>query len=363
MKRKQIYLIISLVVLNIASIVSLYSALHTKGEFVQMDVLTKQIVWIIIGWIFILIFFNMNYRILYDVSSWLFYLSIILLVAVFIAGKIQMGAQRWVEIFGINFQPSELAKLSALLIMARSFSDYKHSFGFLKNFSQEIIIPFIPIAVLFSLIFIQPDLGTGLVLFIMYIMILFFSSAKKKNVIIFCLIILMLIPIGWLMLKDYQKDRLLVFINPDSDPLGAGYTIIQSKIAIGSGELFGKGFLSGTQNQLNFLPARHTDFIFTVFAEEWGFLGCLVLLGVYYFLLKTILDTAEKAPDRFSYYLCTGIFSLLFIHIFINLAMIMGLLPVVGLPLPFMSYGGSFTLVSFILIGIIISVQKHVPVK
>jgi rod shape determining protein RodA len=363
MKRKQIYLLICLFILNIAGILALYSALYTKGGSVHTAALSKQIIWIIAGWLFIFIIYNTNYRILYDAATWLFYITLILLIGVFIAGKVQMGAQRWLNIFGINLQPSELAKLSSLILIVRILSKPKNPEGFFRDFWNQIIMPFIPIGILAFLIFIQPDLGTGLVLLMLYFMLILFSTAKKRNIFILLLTLLMLIPTGWFMLKDYQKDRLLVFINPNSDPLGTGYTIIQSKIAIGSGEFWGRGFLSGTQNQLNFLPAHHTDFIFTVFAEEWGFLGCLILLSTYYMLLKIILDTSLRAPDKFSYYLCLGIFSLLFIHIFINLAMIMGLIPVVGLPLPFLSYGGSFTLISFILIGIVISIQKHIPVK
>ena len=185
------------------------------------------------------------------------------------------------------------------------------------------------------------------------------KGVRRRNLIILSLIILIAAPLGWSVLKDYQKDRLMVFMNPDIDPLGAGYTIIQSKIAIGSGGLLGKGFLAGTQNQLNFIPARHTDFIFTVFAEEWGFLGCLFLLALYYLVLNIILNTATKTKDDYSYILCIGIFSLFFIHIFINLAMVMGFLPVVGLPLLFFSYGGSYTLISFILLGIFLNILKH----
>lgn len=350
-----------ILLLNAFSLLSLYSALHKGGELTDKDIFTKQIIWIILGWSLVLIIYFVNYRIFYDLSIWLYFICLILLMMVAILGKIQMGAQRWIQIFGITFQPSELAKLAAILIICRNFTkDRPPSASLAKDFFNEVILPFTPVFFLFLAIFIQPDLGTSLILIFLFMMMLLACGAKKRNIIIFFLIILLAIPLGWILLKDYQKDRLLVFINPNSDPLGAGYTIIQSKIAIGSGRIFGKGFLSGTQNQLNFIPARHTDFIFTVFAEEWGFAGCLILLAVYYLLLKIILDTAKLVKDKYSYVLCIGIFSLFFIHIFINISMILGLLPVVGLPLLFLSYGGSYTLINFILIGIFLNIQKYV---
>lgn len=367
MVKNKIYLLSSIFLLNIIGLVSLYSALHTNGNLANISLFHKQIIWIIAGWVILLILYKINYRILFDLCPWIFGLALFLLLIVVAFGEEYMGSQRWISIFGVNFQPSEFAKLAGILILARSFarqSQKANSSGIMKSFYDEIIIPFIPIASLSFLIFIQPDLGTSTILIILYILVLITASeVKKRNIIIFCSIILAVIPIGWLLLKDYQKDRLLVFINPNSDPLGAGYTIIQSKIAIGSGEIWGKGFLAGTQNQLNFLPASHTDFIFTVFAEEWGLIGCIFALSVYYLMLQIILKTALSSPDRYSYFVCMGIFTLFFIHIFVNLSMIMGLLPVVGLPLPFMSYGGSFTIISFLLIGLVLSIQNNTIVK
>jgi len=359
-KGKLFLTILLILMLNLISLSSLYSALHKGGEFLDKDTLFKQIFWIILGWGLVLIIFFVNYRIFYDLSIWLYSISMFLLIIVAILGTTRMGAQRWVQILGITFQPSEFAKLAALLITTRNLSKIKdHSAPFLKDFWKEVISPFIPLLSLFFIIFIQPDLGTSLILIFLFMMMLIGCGIKKRNALIFFLIILTVLPFGWVTLKDYQKDRLLVFINPNSDPLGAGYTIIQSKIAIGSGKILGKGFLAGTQNQLNFTPARHTDFIFTVIAEEWGFLGCLILLAIYYLLLKIILDTASMVKDRYSYILCVGIFSLFLIHIFINIAMVMSILPVVGLPLLFLSYGGSHTLANFILLGIFLNILRN----
>jgi len=357
--QKKWLLILIILALNFISLVSLYSSLHRSGEFVGKFIFLKQVIWIILGWSIAIIFSFINYRLFYDLSVWVYFISLAFLLIVASLGKVQMGAQRWLEFLGITFQPSEIAKLSALLIICRFFSgEKKVSFSFWGSFFREVIKPFIPIMILFLAIFIQPDLGTSLILIFLFLLMLIGAGLRRRNLILFMLILLLSLPLGWGLLKDYQRARLLVFVNPNSDPLGAGYTIIQSKIAVGSGRLLGKGFLSGTQNQLNFIPARHTDFIFTVFAEEWGFLGCIFLLFLYYWLLKIILDIASKLKDRFSYLLCIGIFSLFFIHIFINISMVMGLLPVVGLPLLFFSYGGTYTIINFILIGIFLNIIK-----
>lgn len=360
MKAYQKILVITLIVLslNLLSLLSLYSSLHRGGEFVGGAIFLKQLIWIILGWAAAIFLSFLNYRLFYDFSLWLYFISLALLLIVAGLGKVQMGAQRWLEFLGITFQPSELAKLSALFIICRFFSQVRESSSFWKSFFWEVIRPFILVAVLFGAIFIQPDLGTALILIFLFLFMLIGSKTKRRNIILFILILLFSLPLGWFLLKDYQKARLLVFINPNTDPLGAGYTIIQSKIAIGSGRLFGKGFLSGTQNQMNFIPARHTDFIFTVFAEEWGFLGCVFLLFLYYYLLKIILDIAGELKDRFSYLICLGIFSLFFLHTFINIAMVMGLLPVVGLPLLFFSYGGTYTIINFVLIGVLFNILR-----
>ncbi|RKY29105.1 MAG: rod shape-determining protein RodA [Candidatus Omnitrophota bacterium] len=358
MFRKNYQIILIVLALNFMGLISLYSSLHQGGEFTGRVIFLKQILWIVLGWVLAIFISFINYRVFFDLSIWLYFISLFLLVVVAILGKIQMGAQRWLELGGLTFQPSEFAKLAGLLILSRFLNEKGREVSFLKGFFKEIIIPFFPLAFLFIAIFIQPDLGTSLILIFLFLFMLIGAGIEKKKILLFLLIIAIFLPGGWSFLRDYQKERLLVFINPNSDPLGAGYTIIQSKIAIGSGRLLGKGFLSGTQNQLNFIPARHTDFIFTVFAEEWGFLGCILLLFLYYLLLKIILDIANNLQDRFSYLICIGIFSLFFIHLFINISMVMGLLPVVGLPLLFFSYGGTYTIINFILIGILLNIIK-----
>lgn len=358
---KRISFIMLVLIINAMNLVTLYSAVHNPdGSFLSF-VFYKQIIWIVLGWILAIGVSFLNFRWLYDISIPFYGISLVFLLIVIVMGKMHMGAQRWISVFGFNFQPSEIAKVAALLIMARTFSS-KFLFGYNhreKGFWGEIVVPFLPSSILFFLIFVQPDLGTSLVIVFMYIIILLANRPRVKNILIAASLALLIIPCAWFVLKPYQKSRVLTFLNPERDPLGAGYTTIQSKIAIGSGQLWGKGFMAGTQNQFNFVPERHTDFIFSVFAEEWGFAGCLVLLFLFYHIMKMILDSAIRTRDPFAYNMCVGIFALFFIHMFINMAMVMGLLPVVGLPLLFFSYGGSYMLLNFLLVGMYLTVLKE----
>lgn len=346
--------------LNLLNLLTLYSAVHGPEGAFFASVFIKQIVWIAAGWILAYLVSRLNHRTFFDMSIPVYIIVIFFLLLVVGLGIVQMGARRWINLLGFTFQPSELAKIAGLLIIARTMAARGEGSRLYKEgFFSEIVLPFLPASVIFLLIFVQPDLGTSLVIVFLYAIMLLANKPRFKNVLIAITAILGVIPLGWSLLKPYQKSRVMTFLNPESDPLGAGYTIIQSKIAIGSGKLLGKGFMSGTQNQFNFIPARHTDFIFSVFAEEWGFVGCLVMLALFYILFNLILDTAAKARDKFTYNLCIGIFGLFFIHMFINIAMVMGLLPVVGLPLMFFSYGGSYMLLNFVLVGMFLSVLKE----
>jgi rod shape determining protein RodA len=347
-------IIICVLLLNIISLLSLYSSLHQGGEFKGREFFFKQIVWIIIAWIFLTIFSFINYRLYYDLSILFYGINLVLLCLVIFFGKKVMGAQRWLNFFGFSFQPSEFSKLTLILILARFFS-----FVNKKDFVRGLLLPFTLVIVNAFFIFIQPDLGTALIILILFFMMGLSSNLDKRYIISIILCGLALSPLAWNFLKDYQKKRLIVFLNPNVDPLGAGYTVIQSKISIGSGKIFGKGFLSGTQNQFNFLPERHTDFIFTVIAEEWGLVGCIFLLFLYWVILKKILDKMEQLKDPFAYFLCCGISSIFFLHIFINIGMTLGIFPIVGLPLIFLSYGGTHLLISFILLGIFFNISKN----
>lgn len=349
-------IILCLLILSILSLFSLYSSLHQGGDFKGQTTFYRQITWFAIAWLFLIVFSFINYRLYFDLSFIFYAINLILLLIVVFKGKTVMGAQRWLSVGGFTFQPSELAKLVIIFILARFFSS-----NYQRQLLKGFIIPLVLVLAFAGLIFKQPDLGTALIIIFLFIAMGLASNIKKKYFIFAIIAAIVLCPIGFNFLKEYQKKRLIVFMNPNVDPLGAGYTIIQSKIAIGSGKMLGKGFLSGTQNQFNFLPERHTDFIFTVIAEEWGFVGSLFLLLIYWLILKKILDKTKSLKDPFARLLAYGVGFLFFLHIFINISMTLGILPVVGLPLLFLSYGGTHLVVSFILTGMFFNICRNNP--
>lgn len=352
---------ILLIAILIASIgiFSIYSSSYQKDARLWQ----LQVIWLILGMVTFLIMSNLNYHWLWDGTYILCILCLFLLLWVSYSGIVRLGAQRWLKVIWFNFQPSELTKLIIVLFLSRYFSKKtvddvrlpSAKFGILRG----LILPFIFIAIPMGLIIEQPDLGSAIMIFFIFLSMLYLSGVSSRYIFIFLLFNVISAPLFWQFLRDYQKDRLLVFLNPNVDPLGAGYTLIQSKIAIGSGGLLGKGWLAGTQNQLHFLPESHTDFIFATFAEEWGFLGSSVLLLLYYLLLKTGFLIAQRTHEQFARLLALGISSLLCSQVFINIAMTMGLMPVVGLPLPLMSYGGSSIVVTFIALGILANIDKR----
>lgn len=340
-------------------IISIYSSTYQKG----MSQYQMQIIWAVAGVVLFLFFANFNYRKLWDATYFIYVLGLLLLFLVFALGSIRLGAQRWLKVAWFNLQPSELAKLIMVVFLARYFSRksadevwlLSRKFGVFKG----LILPFIFTAIPMALIIEQPDLGSGIMLLLIFTAMLYLTRVRMRYIVIFISVILLCVPLVWFILHDYQKDRLMVFLNPNVDPLGAGYTLIQSKIAIGSGRLFGKGWLSGTQSQLHFLPESHTDFIFATFAEEWGFLGCIILVLLYYLLIREGFSIAQRTTDSFAKLLAFGISLMLAIQTFVNISMTMGLAPVVGLPLPLMSYGGSSLVVTFIALGILASIDKR----
>jgi len=346
-------IIVCVLILNILSLLSIYSSLHKEGLFIGQETFFRQLIWIIISWIFLLLFSFINYRNYYQAAYFIYGANIILLIAVHLFGNEAMGAQRWLTIFGLNFQPSELSKIAIIIILARIFSSKQRNAGF-----YSLILPLSLVFLNALIIFKQPDLGTALILIFLLFTVGVFSKIKRRYFVSLILVGLIACPFIFSSLKTYQKERLMVFIDPNVDPLGAGYTIIQSKIAIGSGKILGKGFLAGTQNQFNFLPERHTDFIFTVIAEEWGIVGTIFLLLIYWLILKKILQKTKQVKDLFAYFLLLGISMLFFMHIFINIGMTLGILPVVGLPLIFLSYGGTNLVTNFMLLGIFFNICR-----
>lgn len=358
--KRLMFFLLLIVVIGIATI---YSSTLNSSSLVERSLYLRQIMWAVLGLVCLLIISRISYRRLWD-WAYIFYAAgtgFLLMVA--FLGSAHLGAQRWLRILWFNFQPSELMKLIVVIFLARYFSkpgrgigQGPESWGFIK----AVLIPFAFICLPMLLILKQPDLGTAIFIFFMFIAMLFIARVNFKCMLIIFSGIILGLPLFWHFLKDYQKARLLVFVNPDFDPLGAGYTIIQSKIAVASGGLFGKGWLGGSQSQLNFLPESHTDFIFATFAEEWGLLGSLGLLLLFYFLIRYALKVARRAPDNFGSLLAGGITLTLAIHIFVNIAMTIGFAPVVGLPLPLLSYGGSCLVATLLSMGILLNITKRI---
>ncbi len=298
--------------------------------------------------------FIFHYNYLYQAAYPLYGLGLALLLAVEIAGSNHMGATRWLSIGGMNVQPSEFAKLSVILALARYLSDRRLPPPY--NL-KELLTPAIIVALPTILILKQPDLGTALLIILISGVVIFIAGITRGTIITIALSALTTAFAGWHFMHDYQQQRVLTFINPENDPLGSGYHIAQSKIAIGAGKLFGKGFLKGTQNTLHFLPEQHTDFIFATYAEQWGFLGTMVLLALYFTFLFRALNIAMEAKDSFGSYLASGIAAIFFWQVTINIGMVLGLMPVVGIPLPLFSYGGTSMLTSLVLISILLNIH------
>jgi rod shape determining protein RodA len=281
-------------------------------------------------------------------------ISVILLLVVFAAGYTTRGSQRWIAIGGFTFQPSELVKLTIILALAKYFD--RHQLGRDCRL-RELITPFLVVMIPFLFILKQPDLGTGLILLIVFLSIVFLVGIDWRSILTAAAGSIILAPIGWYLLKDYQKERILTFFNPERDPLGSGYHIIQSMIAVGSGGLFGKGFLKGSQTQLKFLPEQQTDFVFSVFAEEWGFLGGMILMIMFLSLILWGLKIVVHSKDYLGALIAFGITMLIFWEVFINIGMVLGILPVVGIPLPFLSYGGSAMVVLMTAVGLLMNIS------
>ena len=299
---------------------------------------------------------------LIDIRFWLRYAYVIygvalfLLVVVEIAGDIGMGAQRWINLGIINLQPSEVMKIALIIVLARYFHSLpEEAEGKLRYLLWPALLALAPAALVMR----QPDLGTALMLLMVTGAIFFMAGVRLWKFAVAIGGVLAAIPVAWHFLRDYQKNRILTFLDPESDPLGAGYHILQSKIALGSGGVFGKGFLQGSQAHLNFLPEKQTDFIFTMLAEEFGLTGGLALLGLYGLVLVYGFSIAIRAQSHFGRLLALGMTATFFLYVFINIAMVMGLVPVVGVPLPLISYGGTSMLTLLIGFGILIGVNVH----
>ncbi len=346
-----LFLVLGLCFLGLLIIYSTTHQIVMSESAIQFT--KRQFICIIIGLLFCFIVSIIDYHEIAKIALPIYLASLFLLVYVIMSGKEIGGSRRWMQLFGFEFQPSEVAKIALIIFLADFLSRQKGKLSNLLYFS----LPFLFTGILMILIYKQPDLGTAIVFFAITLFMIFIAGISWKYIIIVFLISLSLFPIIWNLLKDYQRSRLILFLNPELDPLGAGYNIIQSKVAIGSGGLFGQGLFSGIQSQLKFLPAQHTDFVFAVIGEELGFMGALLLLSLLILLLWKGIKIAQEAPDWLGTFLATGITAFMFIHILINVGMTMGLMPATGLPLPFISYGGTFMITNFIGIGLLLNIQ------
>jgi rod shape determining protein RodA len=335
--------------LSATACIILYSA---GGQHV--DVLLRQGARLGLALVVMLAIAQIHPRHLRIYSPALYALGVLLLVAVMVVGEISMGAQRWLDLGVLRFQPSELTKLSTPMMIAWFLAAHPlpPSFKHLVFAAALIIIPTAMIAK-------QPDLGTAFLVGVGGTAVLFLAGMNWRYILGLAGIGGSLLPVLWHFMHDYQRDRVLMFLNPETDPLGRGYHIIQSKIAIGSGGIHGKGWLHGTQSHLEFLPERSTDFIFAVFAEEFGLLGCLGLLAIYLFILARCFYIAVQAQDSFSRLLSGALTLTFFVYVFVNVGMVIGILPVVGVPLPLVSYGGTSMVTLLAGFGMLMSIQTH----
>ncbi len=345
-------LLTCILLLGFISLATMYSTdggkvlFHTKSHFIKLIIFTTMM--LIISFINIKFWFSMGY---------LTYVVVIaLLIWTYLFGITSSGSQRWINLYFINLQPSELMKIFIILCLAKYFHRMK-----LENVNSiyTILTSLIVIILPMGLVIVQPDLGTSLLIAISGIAVLWFAGINHRYFIYTMLGFVISLPFIIAFLKPYQKLRVLTFLNPDRDPLGAGYQIIQSKIAVGSGGIFGKGFLKGTQSYLEFLPEKHTDFIFTLFSEEFGFVGSALLLIVYAIIIYRIVVIGAQSRSFFAKIFCYSFGAAIFVYITINMSMVLGLLPIVGSPLPIMSYGGSSMLATMIGFGIVMSAKVH----
>ncbi|RII30542.1 MAG: rod shape-determining protein RodA [Geobacter sp.] len=338
------------VVICLLGILNIYSA-TAPYKVVGAPYYIKQFNWMLVGMFVATLACSFDYHILEDLSYWLYGFMLLLLLAVLVVGRHSMGATRWLDLGFFNIQPSELMKIVIVMTFARFFNNFQ-AIGGLSV--KDLLFPLAILAVPVLMIIKQPDLGTAVLVIMIALSMTVYVGLRWSAVVTFTLVT---IPAAWLawakLLRPYQKNRIFDFLDPERSRLGSGYHIIQSKIAVGSGGIVGKGFVKGTQSQLRFLPEQHTDFAFSVFAEEWGFIGCLVLIVLYLSLVLWGLNIARNCNDRFGALLAMGVTAMLFWHIVINMGMVMGLFPVVGVPLPFFSYGGTSMITSMVGIGIL----------
>jgi len=345
-------LIISILALGIIGIVSMYSS--DGGQFSYYT--QSHIIRFVIFFLLMLILSFVRIKFWYSIGYFFYFVIVLLLIFVSFYGVTASGSQRWISLYFINLQPSELMKIAIIIFFARFYHRMQiNSVNKFKNLLTPIIILLVPM----FLVLTQPDLGTSILIALSGLVVIWLSGVNIKYFIYTGLAIIISAPFVISILEPYQKLRILAFFDPERDPLGSGYQIIQSKIAVGSGGIWGKGFLKGTQNYLEFLPEKHTDFIFTLFSEEFGFIGSLTLLLIYSIMIFRIISIGSVCRSFFAKLYCYGFGSAIFIYIVVNMCMVLGLVPIVGSPLPIMSYGGSSMLATMIGLSIVMSAKIY----
>ena len=351
-KQLDFILLLCILFLGILSFATMYSIdggqilFYTKSHFIKFLIFS----------VLMLVISLINIRLWFSLSYLVYFILVLMLIWTINFGITVSGSQRWMDLYFVNIQPSELMKIAIILCLAKYFHRMRlENVNSFYSIITSLIIIFVPM----SLVIIQPDLGTSILISISGIIVLWFVGLNHKYFFYSFLISVVSLPFIISFLKPYQKLRILTFLNPDRDPLGAGYQIIQSKIAVGSGGLTGKGFLKGTQSYLEFLPEKHTDFIFTLFSEEFGFIGSALLLVIYVIIIYRIVAIGANCRSYFAKIFCYSFGAAIFVFITINMSMVLGLLPIVGSPLPIMSYGGSSMLATMIGFGIVMSARVH----
>jgi len=331
---------------------NLYSAtLSSSSHFLP------QLYWFLIGIAAMFLATLIDYRVLERIAYPVYIIFILLLAFVLFKGKVVSGSRRWLDLGVFMFQPSELTKVVIIITLAKYFHA-REKLGPMGFF--ELIPPLFLVSIPTVLILLEPDLGTSLIVLFISVSIILLAGVRWKTLVVVSLIVAIIIPLAWMfVLKDYQKGRVYSFLNPEEDPLGSGYQVIQSKIAVGSGLLFGKGYLKGTQSKLQFLPKQHTDFIMSNYSEEWGFVGSVILLFLFTLLVVRGLLVASGAKEKFGAMLAFGVGAFFFWQILINMGMELGLMPVVGMTLPLFSYGGSALITNLIAIGLLLNISMR----
>lgn len=342
-------LLVGLLLLCGFGLLVLYSA---SGENIAQT--QRQAVRIGVAFVVMLTVAQINPITLRRWSPWLYAVGLLLLIAVLVFGEVGKGAQRWLDLGVLRFQPSEMVKLAVPLMIAWYLAEKRLPPSWLRLFAAALMIV-VPVLLIAK----QPDLGTAVLVASAGIFVLFLAGISWRLIGGLIVVAAAAAPLAWYLMRDYQRQRVLTFLDPEKDPLGAGYHIIQSKIAIGSGGVYGKGWLNGTQSQLDFLPERHTDFIFAVLSEEFGLVGVLILLSLYLFIVARGLFIATRAQDTFARLLAGSLTLVFFVYLFVNTGMVTGLMPVVGVPLPLVSYGGTSLVTLMAGFGILMSIHTH----